>query len=265
MDDAFTSTLNKLQRAIVIRQEILDCLAGYNSAQPFETYLKPSSEHEHWRPTTSPPSELSVLLGEFLYQVRSALDHGFFALVAAKKGRVQPDGDWQRQTQFPLIGKKPEGSGDAVSRQQFPSPARDWISDEAFEFIERIQPYHRGKEPNDTLKALAVLSNIDKHRRFALTTLGVEIKDVNVSAQGTITTLSWTFDKDKELVPLSSPPEMAYVPTNLKREITPVLAFDEPDLGQPQSARVSDTVLEIWHAGWWVGRWLAKLGSDSNG
>jgi hypothetical protein len=263
MTEAFTSMLHKLQRAVVLRQAVLDCVEVYGGNQPFETYLLPDSEYEHWKPTAQPPNELNILLGEFLYQVRSALDHGFYALVAIRKGLTIPGDGWERETQFPLFRKAPEGTSAPVPRNRFPSKARDWLSDEAYEFIERIQPYYRGgNEPNHTLGVLAVLSNIDKHRRFALAALGIEYRDVNVSGQGTITTLSWTFEAGEELKPLPEPPEMAYVPTNLRREIRPVLAFNEPELGPPASARVSDTVLEIWGVAWWVGRWLAKLGSQ---
>jgi hypothetical protein len=76
----------KLNRALVQRTHIYASVSDYIDSQPYETFLKPDSEYEHWQPTAQPSPDISVLVGEMLYQLRSTLDHLFFALVKRDEG-----------------------------------------------------------------------------------------------------------------------------------------------------------------------------------
>lgn len=258
--DPFQSPYRKIVRALHHLDALYDCLANYESSQPYETFLTPDSEYERWQPIREPPIDIAILAGEVLYQVRSALDHLFFELVKKNRGPVIPSGgNWERQCQFPIITKAPDGLRPPIQRDRFPSKARDWLSDEAFEHIESIQPYYAEKYHSHALARLRDLSNIDKHRRLAVTIAKMDVTDSVQLRHGTISTTRLMFDPGTELEPLSEPPEMPEFGLHIKRQLTPVVAFNEPIIGPPISARVNDTVTEIWEVGAWITRNLGVL------
>jgi len=79
-------------------------------------------------------------------------------VVKSNVGRSQLRPNWEKDCKFPLVTDKPPGA--IVSFWSLPG-----ISDEAFTFIKKIQPYNKGKV-NDALRVLAQLANIDKHRHL---------------------------------------------------------------------------------------------------
>lgn len=112
-----------------------------------------------------PPALLSVIVGDILHNLRSALDHLAWQLVqfaGAKPGF---------HTKFPIHDTEKSWvreiehrrrSGDRPSPLQGVDPThRVWT------FIEGIQPYHGG-ECADALTNLRALSNADKHRALLL-------------------------------------------------------------------------------------------------
>jgi hypothetical protein len=117
-----------------------------------------------------PDPKTSTVIGDCLHNLRSALDHTVYQLVQANGGEPTPD------HMFPI----------AISAQAFEKSARKrlrGISPAARAAIEAMQPYHFGPAANaDPLAVLAALSNIDKHRTLALTT--VIARDVDVDLGG---------------------------------------------------------------------------------
>lgn len=110
-----------------------------------------------------PPPELSLIAGDFLQNLRAALDHLIWQLVRASG---QKPG---RSNAFPILVKAPtvkNGGVDRWNRQLRGVDPRFW------RFIEKVQPYKRQDRPQlDPLAVLQSLSNEDKHRvvfqRFA--------------------------------------------------------------------------------------------------
>src|SRR5512146_625201 len=62
---------------------------------------------------TGPPRDVLVVVGEVVYQLRSALDHLAFELVESNAARVGLSlaKDWERDCHFPLMLKIPTGYG----------------------------------------------------------------------------------------------------------------------------------------------------------
>jgi hypothetical protein len=98
-----------------------------------------------------PPEIWGVVLGEIVYQLRSALDHTIWQLVLANHGT--PD----KGNQFPIFSKPPRPGA-------FENYVRG-IDGRAVKHIRRLQPYTR---PNRTepelLEIIGALSNTDKHQ-----------------------------------------------------------------------------------------------------
>jgi hypothetical protein len=119
-----------------------------------------------------PPPEIAVLAGEIVYHLRSALDHLAFELVKANPRGVMLPAKWQRNCRFPLCMEVPKRGNPPVPIS-LPLPFNYFkdslpgITEQAFTFIEALQPYNDGSGPLQ-LGWLEQLANIDKHRHFHL-------------------------------------------------------------------------------------------------
>jgi hypothetical protein len=105
----------------------------------------------HWQAAAD---AFGPILGDFIHNVRGALDLSAWRLACIKLGR-DPSEDEARLIQFPIT----------VSPDAFASSAvLKFIDQEPAEVIESLQPYH-AIDPNDDPAALIHwLSNRDKHR-----------------------------------------------------------------------------------------------------
>jgi hypothetical protein len=106
----------------------------------------------------SPPApyDLPLILGDCIYNLRSALDHLAWQL-SYLTIPVPPT-----EVQFPI-----HASADARTEKRFENRVRGMPLD-AVKEIRRLQPYHRAAYRDDPLWKLNALSNIDKHRMFAV-------------------------------------------------------------------------------------------------
>jgi hypothetical protein len=235
------------------------CIADYVRSEPYETVLKPESEYESWHPKGEPPIEIAILAGEVIYQVRSALDHLMFELVKRAKGPKPLSANWERLCQFPLYTEAPATSSIPVPRNEFPSPVRDWLSDEAYAHIESVQPYHRRNNASEPLINLVKLSNIDKHRRLSTIVTDADIHDTTQIASGRIVTMHLMVEPGTELMPLADSPEVAGAPMHVKRKILIHVSFDEPSVGSRNAMRVDHVIHGVCDVGGWVARNMGVL------
>lgn len=113
------------------------------------------------------PVDWNVLVGECVYNMRSALDHLAYGLNIIGSGEDPPPN--HRASQFPIYSDRSSYRGKGRAR-----PASDLIEHfprGARARVESVQPYHGRKgDPVGprSLEILAALSNIDKHRRFPI-------------------------------------------------------------------------------------------------
>jgi hypothetical protein len=127
-----------------------------------------------------PPNRISLLIGDSVQNLRSALDHVVYALAESRLGTLSPE--VEALLIFPIAGcenskRQPVDGADLFDR----AVQRDWLSglnDDAIAFIKQEQPYHWGSPGFrfHWLWTLHDLNRIDKHRRLALTTAFLEFQ-----------------------------------------------------------------------------------------
>ena len=99
------------------------------------------------------PFRIGVLIGEICYNLRSALDYLVFALAKHDSG-VPQEG-----TQFPIDDKPKQFQWNVTKKARLKG-----LNPAHIAAIERLQPYNG----NSWVVALRDISNMDKHREFAI-------------------------------------------------------------------------------------------------
>ena len=159
--------------------------------------LVPKSDSKTGRTVVSanisepPPFELSLVAGDAVHALRSALDHLALELaVAVSEDGLDPG--IESSSEFPIFPfeKGTERGSDLFNRVQKktgePAPGSGLhklrgIDGEAVKAIEGIQPYHRGTAyAEDPLWVIHELDRIDKHRRLHL--IGYAMGSVGIGA-----------------------------------------------------------------------------------
>jgi len=117
------------------------------------------------------PMRLQLILGDFLQNLRSALDYLVWELVLAAKNTPGKD------NMFPICSTLDRFNDAAFRRGRLGG-----VPDVAKTVIECLQPYNRGDFEKSILWVLDDLCNINKHRRVPLTRL-----DGGIAPDGTET------------------------------------------------------------------------------
>jgi hypothetical protein len=162
-----TGVMLKLERA----EEHLDTLDArigeYLVGKPYTSIREYDPQHDT-RPagiriTKQPPTSLALVIGDYLHNLRSGLDHLAWQLVIASGG--QPS----TRTEFPIYKDSAvyqRGTGGVVI---YP-----FLAPDVGTFIESLQPYHRGEDAVlHPLWVLHELSNIDKHRTLHIASMWI--------------------------------------------------------------------------------------------
>jgi hypothetical protein len=127
-----------------------------------------------------PPMEWSVVIGEAIHGLRTALDLAVYSLSASDSGEPL------RGTEFPIFINEPKFRN--TNR-----PGGLWkirgLSDAARKVVESVQPFHQGEgEPErHLLWVLHQLNNADKHRSLNLTSAFLGQNEVTLEADGAVT------------------------------------------------------------------------------
>jgi hypothetical protein len=101
------------------------------------------------------PDWWSLIVGDFVQNLRAALDHFVCQLI------YDAGGEPSRQNGFPIFPKRPSRG----RAQDYWEAQVAGLDDDAVAFIEACQPYHHEEGPSNHLFfALRELSNDDKHR-----------------------------------------------------------------------------------------------------
>jgi hypothetical protein len=130
--------------------------------QVAEQYQRPGNTElvvMHLKKRSDLPEALPLIVGDTIYNMRSALDHLAYSLCVANVGDRIKEG----RSMFPIhaaVGSYMD-SGVQACRQ---------MSIEVQGIIERLQPYHAGNKASEhPLGVLNQLSNVDKHRHLVFT------------------------------------------------------------------------------------------------
>jgi hypothetical protein len=245
MNNGLQSAQAKIIRAMEQRLSIADLLDEYGKRKPYRIIEKGNGK-KVVELTEPPPIGISVIAGEVIYQLRSALDHIFFALVRQScPGRNVPD-DIRASCKFPLRSKPP---GDPLNRPPIPRASfknMDGIPDEAFRIIERLQPYNKKDHGHDLLAMLRTFSNIDKHRHLNTTVMWIDRRHTLKGEGGLVSTVVHmmlkTGDELYEPMHLNDLDKSAI---EVNDEYVVRVAFDEPEYGPPQTAPIEAVIYEL--------------------
>jgi hypothetical protein len=193
-----------------------------------------------------PPPDVAILVGEIVYQLRSALDHLAFDLVKVNaQGIILPKG-WEKRCEFPLCISNPTKGNPPVPCTPLPRDRFDktlpGISDAAFTVIESLQPYRRLGVAN-ALRLLADLSNIDKHRHLHVTVAKVAVYRHYQLPDGSILDSGrGGFEHGAYVDP---PDSTIYGVVEVKTRLLPYVTFDEPAVGDGVATLEVENVLEV--------------------
>lgn len=168
---ALDGTRSKIERANYHLEQI-DIAIGQiwaaerqNSAESHPCHKMEGMQLIVFRPHSTPvdPS-LSLMVGDFIHNTRSALDHLVFQL--AVLNCAPPES--AKKTAFPVFLDAKEFKG-IRTRRLVP-----FISSPAVAEIEKLQPYASGRREKDLLWVLSQLDIIDKHRLLIITKMKMQ-------------------------------------------------------------------------------------------
>jgi hypothetical protein len=229
--------------------ETLQSRARVYASEDTNLVIEESDGPKKLRFPNEPPPEIAVLAGEIVYHLRSALDHLAFELVKANPQGVPLPACWQRRCRFPLLIEIPRKGSPPVPvgvplPSNFFNESLPGITEQAFTFIEALQPYNEGSGPLQ-LGWLEQLANIDKHRHFHI---------VNPQAYQFEHVLSPRIDSydlyplrdGTEIKPtLHSTDELSDAVSVVRGIVHPILSFDESALPKNVTDVPVDNVLQL--------------------
>lgn len=192
MAGSLSGVRSKIDRALKQRGEMQACVKEFTESDFYEI----ATERDYRGRIVgravnvkTPGHELSLLIGEFVHSVRSALDHLVYQL-ARNTTQNMPE-SWAKSSAFPIFKNGPEFRGKKPGRRGARAKMRG-LSPQARQRLERLQPYHRRSV--STLWALwqlEELSNLDKHRDIPVTgavpaqgSVGIKFNRPGVTAIG---------------------------------------------------------------------------------
>lgn len=153
-------TWPKIIRAEELLASIKAEIDTYSHGEPYQIVGQFNDDGRSYRASVllreAPSIRLSVLIGEFAYNLRSGLDHLMDWLVRQKGSPVD--------VQFPIRDS-------CLNKQGLPSPLKfvERVSVESAAVIESVQPYHRGTDTLwHPLSLLGHICNADKHRNLLI-------------------------------------------------------------------------------------------------
>ena len=250
MSRALESAGAKIVRVMGYFEPFENSIAKYRNDKPFEIVTDPYGNKE-LKIFTPPPIEISILAGEGLYHLRSALDHLFFELV--ERNLIGPLRRGVFKTcQFPLYTEVPDAANGIlpVDRKHLGIPY--WVPDRAYAYIEGLQPYHRRDDRHRMLRFLIKLSNIDKHRRLNTTVTRINRRETfKVSDPDlTYTVTHSMLDDGTKIGPVSPHPvfnndTIGDRQVHVQSEFIPQIAFDEPEIGPPQTVLLNEIIYDL--------------------
>lgn len=183
------------------------------------------------------PPDISVLVGEILYQLRSTLDHLAFHLVKLNpNGAVLPFG-WEECCEFPLWLDVKVGQATPLPLGCFKN--LPGISEKAHAFIESVQPYYRVGKVNKDLRFLKELCNRDKHRYLILTRTRSQVHETR-TWENRIVTAGYTSRDHGAEIDLFDRSFGGDSNMQMSFKLSGFIAFDEPILGDANKVWIED-------------------------
>jgi hypothetical protein len=148
----------RVERAGVHFKEFGDTWAAYLDQRPhrFSTTVEDGAGTLRVHREIPIPNELSLVLGEFCYQLRAALDNCLYAAAVIDSGQNPPPG--ASQLQWPVCTTRGEW---ANQRRRL-----KYLNDELVNYLESMQPYNTEFQGWNCLLLLNELARVDRHRNL---------------------------------------------------------------------------------------------------
>jgi len=182
--DLFESARLRVSRAQIRAREMSEAWNDYLAPHPFEFLLLRTSPTQYLvrlEQAEPVPLELSALFGEWLYNLRSALDHVVWASAAHASGSIPPAGE--DGLQYPIYDTETTWKRNLWRLRPLP--------DHQVEMLHTMQPFNSDLDAN-FLGWINRLARIDRHRRLAMWTARVvEAEPVFQIPSGIAPTLEW--------------------------------------------------------------------------
>jgi hypothetical protein len=177
--EAFDGVWERMKRAKAHREA---------AAKAWSTWLTDYEPYGEWlyidddgigtlsiRQFSPPPAGIAIELGEWLYNLRAALDYTAFALAIHNTHRDPPPRDWE--IQFPICESEASFRKNQYRIASLAQQHREWI--------EAMQPYANGSVPAHTaIYWVNHLSRLDRHRQLQVVGGHVAESDPIVALDG---------------------------------------------------------------------------------
>ncbi len=164
----------KLRRAQEHLVDLQGVVADVGGRRPYPVVETFDPDREEWvyylsLAEAEPPEMFPIVLGDFLFNVRSALDH----LVVA----IAPTRDAKKQVEFPIFTADPLLVHEHTGADLHPEQAVRWrrwttgLPADCVAELRALQPFEtarhfRARPQDQALAALGMLQNADKHRNL---------------------------------------------------------------------------------------------------
>lgn len=182
--DLFESARLRVERARSRATEMSEAWNTYLEPHPFEFLLRRTSATEYLvllEQTKPVPLELPALFGEWLYNLRSALDHTVWAAAAHSTGRMPPPNE--DGLQYPIYDSEAAWKKNLWRLRP--------LAKHQVEILHTMQPFNSDPDAN-FLGWINRLARIDRHRRLPVWTARVaEAEPVFEIPSGVAPTMEW--------------------------------------------------------------------------
>ena len=222
----------KIRRATEHFHLVENVIGQYIATKPYKVITEPNGD-ETVHILKEPPSDIAIIAGEIIYQLRSTLDYLAFDLVKLNPLGITLPRDWEDNCCFPLWLNPPKKTPVYnCFKGRLPG-----ITKAAFAFVERLQPYHR-KGAAEIMGLIANLSNIDKHRHLNVTIPNLITAEVLTHTRGTISIRRSGLKHGAKIEPRVM--QQPYPTVNVERTSSVYVVFDEPTVGKSAHLAVED-------------------------
>ena len=159
----FTACWQRIDRARAHRQAAADVWNSFLEDKPYDFVVDDEGEGQFAirviQEIPTPP-EMAVLIGEWLYNLRCALDYAVYATAVCDSGKDPPPGEGQLQ--FPCYF-----TPDHYRENEYRLKP---LAEHHRRIIEAMQPYRHTDPDTSGLGWLHRLARIDRHRRLTVVT-----------------------------------------------------------------------------------------------
>jgi hypothetical protein len=183
-EDLFATAWARFDRANELRKRMAEIWNDYIETHPFTPDVEAQGDGVFilrvWE-DKPPPLDLAVAVGEWLYNLRSALDYVIWATAAHVSGVIPPPGDGQLQ--YPIYDSEAAWNSNLYRLKP--------LADHHRSMLKTMQPFNSDLDAN-YLGWINRLARIDRHRHLSrITAYLAVVEPVIALPEGCRSTLQW--------------------------------------------------------------------------